>query len=158
LKTRPNPDHFLSDIGLDETIDTCINNTLDYNDSPAINIGYYTNFIGLNPGWLASFTTATNFNKGDYVYQKRDFIYFLTNSIGSAYAVCYQHVGTITVAQRMNTTGTISIDWSSKSNIATTTIIPDCSGVSKSEIQAIVAPSTSPIIIDPSATNDVPNP
>jgi len=153
----PNPDSS-NPPGTDKTIiSSTNNNVVVFDDVPAMNIGFYTNFVGSHPNWLTNFTSATNFNAGDYVYQKRAFTYFLTNSIGSASAVATQQVGTITVAQKTGTNNVIASDWTGKSNIATTTIIPDCTNITIPEIRAIVGGSN-PIVIDPAATNNVPYP
>jgi len=77
------------------------NNLLCGYDNPAMNLAFFS-------------SCSTN----DYAYEKADYAYYLTNSIGSANAVATMHVGTKLIAKRLTTTGTIATDWSGISNTA----------------------------------------
>ncbi len=102
-----------------------------------------------NPGMLISNFATTAYKTNDYAYEKTDFTYSLTNSIGSANAVAQQHVGQIIIAQRIGTSGTITNDWVGITNIVSTTNIPDCTIITTSEIRTIVG-GTDTIIFAPS--------
>ncbi len=96
-----------------------------------------------------SFFTSGAPHTNDYAYEKTDFTYSLTNSIGSASAVPKQHVGQIIIAKRTGTSGTITNDWTGITNYMSTTSIPNCTNNTTAEIRAIVG-GTNAIIFDPS--------
>jgi hypothetical protein len=118
------------------------NNVVVIWDDPAMNLGYLTNYVG-----------NANMPTNTYAYHKIDFTYSLTNSIGSANAVATQDVGVISVAKKTGANNVIDTDWVGVSHIASTTNIPDCSGVTQAEIRAIVG-GTNTIILDSSVTNN----
>ena len=137
--TGPEPDS-PNPPGTDKTVVPSTNyNVVVFHDSPAIYISPFTNSVP---------------TIGDYVYEKRAFTYSLTNVIGTTNALPIQQVGTYIVAQRTNSSGVIANDWKGITNIASTTNIPDCSGVTSNEISAIVWPSTNRIILDQNVTNN----
>jgi hypothetical protein len=92
---------------------------------------------GMNVPNYGSFAPNTN----DFAYSKKEFFYSLTNSIGTASTVAYQPIGQIQVLKRIATTGTVSLDWASQSNVVSTTIIPNCTNFTSAEISAIVGTS-----------------
>ncbi|MDB4793751.1 hypothetical protein OAG63_01830 [Methylacidiphilales bacterium] len=110
------------------------NNVVTFYDNPGMNVSLFTN-------------TAPNTN--DYAYEKTDFTYSLTNSIGSVSAVARQHIGQIIIAQRKGTSGVITNDWTGITNFMSTTNIPNCTTVTTSEIRAIVGGANT-IIFDSS--------
>jgi hypothetical protein len=134
------------------------NNVISLYDNPGLALGYYTNINAHISGFFTNFTTATNLNVGDYAYVKRNFTYYVTNSVGSASAVASVQMGNIRIAQKTGTNGVIANDWSGITNIATTTNIPDCSQITTNEISAIVSPSTNAIVLDPHVNDPDPNP
>ncbi|MCE0521662.1 MAG: hypothetical protein LV480_01985 [Methylacidiphilales bacterium] len=127
--------------GTDKTIVPSINNNvIVFYDNPAM---YINPFAG------------NGASTGDYAYEKRNFTYSLTNTIGSTNVIATQHVGTFIIAKRTAMTGTVASDWTGISNIASTTNIPDCSTVTIPEIRAIVR-GTNTIILDPSVSSNYP--
>ncbi len=136
----PIPDHTLT--YWDTHVPSTNNNVVVIWDDPAMNLAYLTNYVG-----------NANLSTNTYAYHKIDFTYSLTNSIGSAYVIPTQDVGVISVAKKTGTNNVIDTDWVGVSHIASTTNIPDCSGVTTNEIRAIVG-GTNAIIFNPNVTNN----
>jgi hypothetical protein len=118
---------------------------------------YDTPGMGLTQFQASSTHGTWDCNTNDYAYEKTDFTYFLTNSIGSAHAVAIQHIGQFIVTKRIAKTGSVASQWTGIENIMCTTNIPTCNTITTAEIRAIVG-GTNAIVIDPNATNNIPNP
>jgi hypothetical protein len=87
---------------------------------------------------------------GDYIYQKSNFVYTLTKTVGAASSIRSQNVGVVVLSERININNTSAASWTNLYYYASTTNFPDCSGVTMPEIRNIVK-GTAPIIIKLSA-------